>query len=616
MKPPFLLPFLSLTLVAVPLSAQTQGAVFEYISTDPAGEGFNDPTPRSEIDSSILGNNPGATLGEIRQNVLIEAGLRWADLLLSDVPIQVEVDYEDFGGSNGGGITLAGASNTTVAQNFNNAPLADTFYPIALANSLAGVDLASNFSDIRVSVNSNEELSDSQTGSFTWYYGFDGNGPFGTIDFLDVISHELGHGLGFASNVNSATGGYFGGNPNAYTRNIYDTELELSWPQMTAAQRVASSTSDPDLTWDGPNVTGAINGIENFVTRGDNTGSAANNNTLDAQQAGFGGDIPANGINGNLVLVNDGVGVELNNGQGSTADLAQNIQNGAAVAGNVALIARGLESFDVKVRRAEDAGAIAAVVYNNVADGALITASASGTVTEPTIPMVFISLESGNTLRDLLTDGVSLAVFSNRVVIEDDTVDAPATVTRLRLFAPASFQQGSSVSHWTTAATPNLLMEPSINRDIAADLDLSVLLMKDIGWNTQNITIPYLTYDLWSADTGLDQELINRAPGDDFDTDGLSNIEEYYHGSDPLAVNPSQFEFNLDEGTLQYQRSTLSNDLISVLQSGNTFNDFATFTGSETIEALSGQLETVSSAIDLSAEEQFFRLSLETLDSN
>ena len=605
----FRLLIFSSALASLPLGAQTQSAVFQFISTDPAGEGFSDPTPRSQIDSRILGDNPGTTLGELRQNVLIQAGLRWANLLLSDVPIEVEVDYEDLGGSSGGSITLAGAGNTTIAQNFNNAPLRDTLYPIALANSIAGTDL-STLSDIRVSVNSNEELSDSQSGSFTWYYGFDSNGPFGTIDFLDVISHELGHGLGFAGNVSNTTGNFINGRPNAFTSHIFDTNLELSWLEMTPEQRVTSSTSDPNLTWDGPNVTGAINGIESPVTQGNILGSVSDDN-LAAQQASFGGAIPTTGIRGNFALVNDGVGVELNNGEGSTADLAQEIQNGAEVAGKIALIARGLESFDVKVRRAEDAGAIAAVVYNNVAGDALITASASGTVTEPTIPMLFISLKSANTLRARLTDEVPLTLFSNRVVIENG--ETPATVSRLRLFAPAEFQRGSSVSHWTTAASPNLLMEPSINRNIAADLDLTVLLMKDIGWNTQNITIPHLTYELWLAETGLDQEANNIGPSDDLDNDGLSNIEEYYHGTDPTTVDPSQFEFSRENGTLQYQRSTLANDLIPVYQMGVTFEGFTTFSPTETDTALSGQLETTSINIDLSEEALFFRIGLQTL---
>jgi hypothetical protein len=42
------------------------------------------------------------------------------------------------------------------------------------------------------------------------------------------------------------------------------------------------------------------------------------------------------------------------------------------------------------------------------------------------------------------------------------------------------------VSHYTTAASPNQLMEPSINGDLTHELepprDLTLPLLKDIGW--------------------------------------------------------------------------------------------------------------------------------------
>ncbi len=53
---------------------------------------------------------------------------------------------------------------------------------------------------------------------------------------------------------------------------------------------------------------------------------------------------------------------------------------------------------------------------------------------------------------------------------------------RLRLFAPSPLQPGSSVSHYDSQATPNLLMEPAINAGLPLTLDLSRQLMRDIGW--------------------------------------------------------------------------------------------------------------------------------------
>ena len=54
------------------------------------------------------------------------------------------------------------------------------------------------------------------------------------------------------------------------------------------------------------------------------------------------------------------------------------------------------------------------------------------------------------------------------------------------MFTPNPFQSGSSVSHWDTSVSPNLLMEPAINADLTTSLvppqDLTVPLFKDIGW--------------------------------------------------------------------------------------------------------------------------------------
>jgi hypothetical protein len=52
----------------------------------------------------------------------------------------------------------------------------------------------------------------------------------------------------------------------------------------------------------------------------------------------------------------------------------------------------------------------------------------------------------------------------------------------VRLYAPCTFQGGSSVYHWDTVASPNLLMEPSINADLVDNVDLTVYQLMDIGW--------------------------------------------------------------------------------------------------------------------------------------
>jgi hypothetical protein len=57
---------------------------------------------------------------------------------------------------------------------------------------------------------------------------------------------------------------------------------------------------------------------------------------------------------------------------------------------------------------------------------------------------------------------------------------------RVLMYAPSPNQPGSSVSHYDTSATPNQLMEPSINADLRHEVrppfDLTYPLLQDIGW--------------------------------------------------------------------------------------------------------------------------------------
>jgi len=76
----------------------------------------------------------------------------WAPLLNSNVPIKVAVTWTD-GGDCSVQCTLASAGATNNIKDFANAPLKDTLYPIALANSLAGQRLNGEGADIAANFN-------------------------------------------------------------------------------------------------------------------------------------------------------------------------------------------------------------------------------------------------------------------------------------------------------------------------------------------------------------------------------------------------------------------------------------------------------------------------------
>jgi len=52
----------------------------------------------------------------------------------------------------------------------------------------------------------------------------------------------------------------------------------------------------------------------------------------------------------------------------------------------------------------------------------------------------------------------------------------------MRIYAPHTFDASSSISHWDTTATPNLLMEPNYNLDTGNFTDLTVCVLYDLGW--------------------------------------------------------------------------------------------------------------------------------------
>ncbi|MEO0403651.1 MAG: hypothetical protein AAF193_02145, partial [Bacteroidota bacterium] len=133
----------------------------------------------------------------------------WESVLTSSVPIIIDANWASL---SGGTLGFAGANG--FYQNFPGAEVSNVFYPQALANKLRGSDNSVVQPDISCTFNSN----------VNWYYGTDGNTPGGQFDFVTVVLHELGHGLGFlgSGNVSGAQGfiGFSG------TDVIYDRFVE------------------------------------------------------------------------------------------------------------------------------------------------------------------------------------------------------------------------------------------------------------------------------------------------------------------------------------------------------------------------------------------------------
>ncbi|WP_299703288.1 T9SS-dependent M36 family metallopeptidase [uncultured Pontibacter sp.] len=118
-----------------------------------------------------------------------------------------------------------------------------------------------------------------------------------------------------------------------------------------------------------------------------------------AGTAAFGPALSPTPITGKLVLVNS-EGASAVEGCGA-------VLNAADVAGNIAVVYRGTCAFTIKVKNAQDAGAIAVVVINNApgAPGAM-----GGADPSVTIPSVMISDVIGASIRALLDDNQEVTV--------------------------------------------------------------------------------------------------------------------------------------------------------------------------------------------------------------
>lgn len=457
------------------LAALPAGAANILINNvDAPGVGFNDTTPAAPV-----GGNPGTTLGQQRTIVFQLAADLWGAVLDSPVDIVVQSTFQPLACSPTSGVL--GAAGTIQIFAFGAPPpgaAAFTWYHVALANKLAGVDLAPGppdpgllvppfADDIVAFFNGDIGVNPNCLTGVDWYYGLDNNAPASTIDLLNVVMHEFAHGLGFSEFVDEGTGGLFFGLPDIYSLFMYDTTQGLFWDQMTDAQRLASQVNTGNLVWGGANVTGAapmVLGPRPSV-RVLNPQSLAG--IYEAQAATFGPPLSGGGgTTGKMVLADDGVGV--------TSDACEPILNN--LNGKIAVVDRGTCSFVAKAFYAEAAGAKGVIVVNNQPKG---LPPMGGTASFIGIPSVGISQADGNAIKAVLP-GNSVS----KLVLDDDFLAGANPDGLVRLYAPDPVAPGSSKSHWDTSATPDLLMEPFNSPDLKTtqDLDLTPFLFLDLGW--------------------------------------------------------------------------------------------------------------------------------------
>jgi hypothetical protein len=380
------------------------------------------------------------------------------------VPVRIRAQFVPLGPG-----VLGSAGAISVVRDFDNAPLPGTWYHVALGNKLAGVDL----------VPTNDDISTNFSTNFDFYLGID-NQSDGRPDLVAVLLHEFAHGLGFSQFASLGSGALFSGLPDAYNSKLFDTSLQLYWPQMTNAQRAASATRFGRVVWDGAFVKAGVPAVLSFGSpEVQITQPAAVAGSYQFGTAAFGPAIGNPGVTAPVVAAVDAVDVG-----GTATDGCSEFSNAAEAIGKIVLIERGLCGFAQKARNATNAGAAAVIIYNNAAN---VNAAPPGMADDGingafvTIPSVSLRRADGLALVAELLNGV------NATLGVDQTIRAGANAAgQARVYAPFPVVGGSSISHYDTIASRNLLMEPAINRDLTHNVkapdDLTFELLRDIGW--------------------------------------------------------------------------------------------------------------------------------------
>ena len=428
------------------------------------GVGLDDPTPRAPE-----GLNPGTTAGEQRRIVYQFAADVWGAVLESDQEIFVAASFQPLSCTATSAV-LGSAGASFYIRDFSPNAMPATWYPSALADALSGVDQVPGFVDIVSQFNPNLGTPGCLTGSGGWYYGLDGNTPAGKINFLNVVLHEIGHGLGFAGRTQS-NGAFRSGFQDIYSVYAYDNVLGRTYPQMTQAERATAIISGGRTVWSGSEVVRqAAFTLDQGRTDLRVTAPAGAAGHYDFTTAAFGAPASVDNFQGEIVQALDAANVA----GPSTTDACSAITNPADVAGKIAIVDRGTCGFVVKAANVQAAGAIGMVVANSAAGSFGGMAGADPAVT---IPAVMVRYTAGQQLKANLP-------AQGGLFFSPDLLQGADDAGRPRLYAPSPYESGSSFSHYDTFASPNALMEPAITGTLRGEfnVDLTPALFQDIGW--------------------------------------------------------------------------------------------------------------------------------------
>ena len=165
----------------------------------------------------------------------------WSSLLIATVPIEIEANFD----------SLEDSDALAAARPFTWFCSTTVCAPVGLVNQLLDEDRKPDDPDIETTFSSSDD----------WYFGLDGRPGEDQFDFVSVVLHEIGHGLGFYDSfkidesTEEAEYGIGADNiPTIFDSRIFDTEInrlvdeeEYTNPSTKLAETITGIT----LFWGG-----------------------------------------------------------------------------------------------------------------------------------------------------------------------------------------------------------------------------------------------------------------------------------------------------------------------------------------------------------------------------
>ncbi len=260
------------------LSNSPPGALPIEVAFDDASDGCNIAEWNNGTSKAPIDGNTGTTLGAQRRNAVMEAVRLIGNQLQSDLPVRMQACWDNLGAGNSFTIARAGPDNVLRDQSWM--PHSGTWYAPGPASKLGGARYCgliggSCTQSYDLTATFNDRVDTSEIPS-SFYYGFSSAAPFNTIDFIAVAMHEISHGLGFISTINTRAesgpvGNKLEGFNDAFGYNLIDLNPDTGerrrFMSQTNAERATSIAGINRLRWDDTRaVTSAANQLAGLGT--------------------------------------------------------------------------------------------------------------------------------------------------------------------------------------------------------------------------------------------------------------------------------------------------------------------------------------------------------------